>query len=285
MFGDERMDELRDFLRSRGKITLTLVVVNILIFFVMDFRGNTENGAYMLAHGAAYGPLILENGEYYRLFTSMFLHFGIEHLFGNMLTLIFLGDLLEKMIGKFRFILIYFLGGLAGNLLSLAKEMITGNYAISAGASGAIFAVVGALVFLVVNRCGLYGALGRYGSRLCAGGDTGRKTETEGRSLFPGRISDVTAVSSGDPLNQRETKAGTVLLVGDKGRKDLILNLRGNTDAVIRHLDHKPVFIAKAGKENLRCPGFKSVPEKIRDGLAKLYRIAVYCGEFFGKTG
>ena len=92
-------------------------------------------------------------------------------------------------------------------------------------------------------------------------------------------------MSSGDPLNQRETKAGTVLLVGDKGRKDLILNLRGNTDAVIRHLDHKPVFIAKSGKENLRCPGFKSVPEKIRDGLAKLYRIAVYCGEFFGKMG
>ena len=97
------MDELRDFLKSRGKITLTLVMVNILIFFVMDFTGNTENGAYMLEHGAAYGPLILENGEYYRLFTSMFLHFGIEHLFGNMLTLIFLGDLLEKMIGKVRF--------------------------------------------------------------------------------------------------------------------------------------------------------------------------------------
>ena len=90
-------------------------------------------------------------------------------------------------------------------------------------------------------------------------------------------------MSSGDPLNQRETKAGTVLLVGDKGRKDLILNLRGNTDAVIRHLDHKPVFIAKAGKENLRCPGFKSVPEKIRDGLTKLYRIAVIVGSSSGK--
>ena len=98
--------------------------------------------------------LILENGEYYRLFTSMFLHFGIEHLFGNMLTLIFLGELLEKRIGKFRVILIYILGGLAGNLLSLAKEMITGNYAISAGASGAIFAVLGALVFLVVRHRG-----------------------------------------------------------------------------------------------------------------------------------
>lgn len=214
---------------------------------------------------------------------------------------------------KIPFILIYFLGGLAGNLLSLAKEMITGNYAISAGASGAIFAVVGALVFLVVRHRGKLP--GTSGQRLAVmalltladgfvstgvdymahlGGMAagfvlaailvGRR-KLKVVPLFPGRISDVTAVSSGDPLNQRETKAGTVLLVGDKGRKDLILNLRGNTDAVIRHLDHKPVFIAKAGKENLRCPGFKSVPEKIRDGLAKLYRIAVYCGEFFGKTG
>ena len=66
------MDELRDFLRSRGKITLTLVMVNILIFFVMDFRGNTEKWAYMLAHGAAHGPLILENGEYYRLLLPCF---------------------------------------------------------------------------------------------------------------------------------------------------------------------------------------------------------------------
>lgn len=313
MFGDERMDELRDFLRSRGKITLTLVVVNILLFFCDGFQ--RQYGKWSLHAGARSGLWAADPGkwEYYRLFTSMFLHFGIEHLFGNMLTLIFLGDLLEKMIGKFRFILIYFLGGLAGNLLSLAKEMITGNYAISAGASGAIFAVVGALVFLVVRHRGkLPGTsgqrlavmalltladgfvstgvdymahLGGMAAGFVLAGDTGRKTETEGRSLFPGRISDVTAVSSGDPLNQRETKAGTVLLVGDKGRKDLILNLRGNTDAVIRHLDHKPVFIAKAGKANLRCPGFKSVPEKIRDGLAKLYRIAVYCGEFFGKTG
>ena len=51
-------------------------------------------------------------------------------------------EILEKMIGKVRFTLIYFLGGLAGNLLSLAKEMFTGSYAVSAGASGAIFAVM-----------------------------------------------------------------------------------------------------------------------------------------------
>ena len=106
MFGDEKMDELRDFLRSRGKITLTLVVVNILIFFVMDFRGNTENGAYLLAHGAAYGPLILENGEYYRLFTSMFLHFGYDHLFNNMVVLVAMGWNLELVIGKIKFLIV-----------------------------------------------------------------------------------------------------------------------------------------------------------------------------------
>lgn len=148
------MNEFREFLKSRGKITLSLVIINILVFFVLDFSGETENGFYMLKYGAAYTPLILENKEYFRLFTSMFLHFGIEHLSSNMLTLIFLGDMLEKMIGKARFISIYFLGGLAGAGLSLAKEVITGDFAISAGASGAIFAVMGALVFLVVRHRG-----------------------------------------------------------------------------------------------------------------------------------
>ena len=148
------MEELLEFLKSRGKITLSLVIVNILIFFVMDFWGSTEDGMFMLEHGALYAPWIVEKGEYYRLITCMFLHFGIEHVFSNMLTLIFLGDLLEKMIGKIRFLLIYFLGGLSGGLLSMARQMVIGDYAVSAGASGAVFAVMGALVFLVVRHKG-----------------------------------------------------------------------------------------------------------------------------------
>lgn len=148
------MNELQAFLRSRGKITLSLVGINTFIFFVMDLTGGTENWIYMLEHGAAYGPAILENKENYRFFTAMFLHFGVEHLFSNMLTLIFLGDMLEKMIGKVRFLLIYILGGLAGNILSLAREIAKGEFALSAGASGAIFAVLGALVFLVLRHRG-----------------------------------------------------------------------------------------------------------------------------------
>ena len=159
MFGDERMDELRDFLRSRGKITLTLVVVNILIFFVMDFRGNTENGAYMLAHGAAYGPLILENGEYYRLFTSMFLHFGYDHLFNNMVVLVAMGWNLELEIGKIKFLIVYFVSGLAGNILSAWWDILTGSMAVSAGASGAIFGIIGALLYVAIRNRGRIGEI------------------------------------------------------------------------------------------------------------------------------
>ena len=150
----DHMDEIREFLKSRGKVTLFLAAVNILVFFVLDFIGNTENAGFMLQYGANYAPAVIEGKEYYRLFTSMFLHFGIEHLFSNMLTLLFLGDLLEKIAGKWRFLLIYFLGGLAGNLFSLAKELFVDGYVVSAGASGALFAVMGALVFLVIRYRG-----------------------------------------------------------------------------------------------------------------------------------
>jgi rhomboid protease GluP len=84
----------------------------------------------------------------------MFLHFGAEHLFYNMLVLIFLGDVLEKEVGKVRYLLIYLIGGVAGNVLSLWVEFRTGDYAVSAGASGAIFAVIGALVWIVIRNKG-----------------------------------------------------------------------------------------------------------------------------------
>ncbi len=148
------MDEVKVFLKSRGKITLLLVVVNVLVFFIMDFGETFAKEGSWMEGGVIYVPWILERKEYYRLFTGMFLHFGIEHLAGNMLTLIFLGDFLEKMIGKWRFTVIYFLGGIAGNLLSLAEELWTGEFAISAGASGAVFAVMGGLVFLVIIHRG-----------------------------------------------------------------------------------------------------------------------------------
>ena len=109
----------------------------------------------MLEHGACYTPYVLEHHEYYRLFTCMFLHFGIQHLIGNMLVLIFLGDTLEQTVGKIRYLIIYILGGLAGNLLSMYHSIQTQDFAVSAGASGAIFAVVGALIYIVAVNLSL----------------------------------------------------------------------------------------------------------------------------------
>ena len=125
-----------------------MIAVNILIFVIMEL---TRQQDWFYVEGASYTPFILD-GQYYRLVTSMFLHFGIEHLGNNMICLLFLGDLLERLVGKWRYCVIYLGGGLIGNLLSMAVEMRTHDYALSAGASGAIFAVIGALLFLVLRN-------------------------------------------------------------------------------------------------------------------------------------
>lgn len=152
------MDELREFLSSRGKVTLLLTAANILVFLIFSVMGDTEDAYFMLGHGACYTPAILQ-GEYYRLFTGMFLHFGLPHLLYNMLCLIFLGDLLETVIGPVKYLLIYLLGGLAGNGLSMAMDLRTEKYAVSAGASGAIFAVVGALLYIIIRNKGRLGTI------------------------------------------------------------------------------------------------------------------------------
>ena len=156
-FGMEiNMDELQDFLKSRKKMNLLKTGMNILVFIIFTVIGSTEDVYFMLDHGACYTPAILQ-GEYYRLFTGMFLHFGLYHLIYNMICLIFLGDLLETVVGSVKYLMIYLIGGLAGNVLSLVLEMRSGEYAVSAGASGAIFAVIGALLYIIIRNKGRLG--------------------------------------------------------------------------------------------------------------------------------
>ena len=87
--------------------TTVLIVINVAVFLILSMLGDTEDAAFMLQHGAMYEPFITEGQEYYRIFTCMFLHFGITHLMNNMVMLGALGWNLELEIGKLRFIIIY----------------------------------------------------------------------------------------------------------------------------------------------------------------------------------
>lgn len=139
---------------KKEPVTVLLILLNTLIFLIVEFTGGSENGQHMLECGAAYAPLILEQGQWYRVFSSMFLHFGAPHLINNMLVLFVLGQRLEPAIGRLRFLLIYIAGGLGGNFISLFWDMRTGDYSVSAGASGAVFAVMGGMIYVIIRHRG-----------------------------------------------------------------------------------------------------------------------------------
>ena len=138
----------------REPATILLIILNVLVFLVSESAGSSQDVMHMLDLGAAYTPLITENGEVYRLFTSMFLHFGISHLMNNMLVLFVLGSRLERAVGKLRFLAVYLFGGTAANIISMFLELKTGEYSVSAGASGAVFAVMGAMIYIVLRNRG-----------------------------------------------------------------------------------------------------------------------------------
>lgn len=151
--------EFITFLRGRKKLNLLMVLINVGIFLFMLLTGDPLSGAYMAEHGAMYPSAVLEDGEYYRLFTCMFLHFGAQHLLYNMLLLLFAGDMLETAAGPVCYLVVYLLGGVIGNIVSLAVNVYTGTEVLSAGASGAIFAVLGGLVFLALRDRGRQGGI------------------------------------------------------------------------------------------------------------------------------
>ena len=139
--------------------TTVIIVINVAVFLILSLFGDTEDAVFMLQHGAMYEPMVTQQHEFYRIFTSMFLHFGITHLLNNMVLLGALGWNLELEIGKIRFLIIYLVSGIGGNLLSLYFGISAETYAVSAGASGAIFGLMGALLYVVIANRGRLGRL------------------------------------------------------------------------------------------------------------------------------
>lgn len=137
--------------------TIFLVIINVSVFFGLSFIGMTEDASFMAEHGAMYVPYVLERGEYYRIFTSMFLHFGFQHLMNNMVMLIAIGYTLENELGRVKFLILYLLSGIGGTFVSMYQDIHINEYAVAAGASGAIFGLIGATIYVALRNHGRVG--------------------------------------------------------------------------------------------------------------------------------
>ena len=127
-------------LTRRPLVTWALLAVNVVVWIAATRAGGSEDRQVLLDFGAMFGPLIAD-GQYWRLFTAMFLHVGLVHLAFNGFGLAIFGSLVEGAYGHARFALIYLVSGLTGSVASYLVNSI----AVGAGASGAIFGVLAAL--------------------------------------------------------------------------------------------------------------------------------------------
>ena len=139
--------------RKRAWVNGGLIALNIAYFLYLEIVGSSEDTMFMLQHGAMFAPFVVDGGEYYRLLTSIFMHFGIGHIANNMLVLFILGDNMERALGSIKYLIFYLLCGVGANIVSMYLGMNDPVQAVGAGASGAIFGVIGGLLYAVlVNK-------------------------------------------------------------------------------------------------------------------------------------
>jgi len=130
-------------------VTKALVAINVGVYLLELGTGGNINGTgnEIYRNGVLYGPLVAD-GEWWRLFTPMFLHYGPLHLGLNMLALWWFGSAVEQVLGRGRYLLLYLVSGVAGS----AGALIASPDSLTVGASGAIFGILGAAFVLERQR-------------------------------------------------------------------------------------------------------------------------------------
>ena len=146
-------DAKRTFGGWEAPATVILVGINVLIYLVTVYQGSGigRPGGELFLDGALIGKAIEVQGDWYRLVTAMFLHGSLLHLLFNMLALFWLGSVVEQALGTPRYLAVYFVAGLAGSAGAL---VFSSPFAVTVGASGAIFGVMGALLILEYRATG-----------------------------------------------------------------------------------------------------------------------------------
>jgi rhomboid protease GluP len=156
--GTERLPGARRL--GSAQLTSVLIAANVVIFVLMQLHGAPSSKETLLRFGALPGEL--PSSEWWRLITAMFVHIGIAHLFFNMFALFIFGVSVEQRYGKARFLGLYFASGVLGSAWSLAL----GHAVVSAGASGAIFGIMGAWAGIIAFHHNLPGMRGQLRSIL-----------------------------------------------------------------------------------------------------------------------
>jgi len=152
--GVERVTKSVQRAHSEGTgalITRALIAINIVVYLLTVATGGgiSSNADTIYVHGVLFGPSVAD-GDYWRLITAAFMHYGPIHLGMNMLVLWFVGAPLEERMGRGRYLLLYVVAGLAGS----AGALLITPCSPTAGASGAIFGLFGAA--LVLERQGIF---------------------------------------------------------------------------------------------------------------------------------
>jgi rhomboid protease GluP len=145
------VEQVMQFSKSNLLVTISLIAINCLVFILMAINGAgvfDANGLVHLQWGSNYKTLTA-SGDWWRLITNMFLHFGVMHLLVNMYSLYIVGVFLEPLLGKIKYIVIYFCTGIIASIVSLWWHSNPVN---SAGASGAIFGLYGLFFALLVFK-------------------------------------------------------------------------------------------------------------------------------------
>ncbi|MDZ5721961.1 rhomboid protease YqgP [Bacillus sp. SXabc123] len=143
---EQRKNEAAVFQNGKPIFTYVFIALQVLMFFLLELNGGSTNTQTLVAFGAKENSLIAA-GEWWRLLTPIVLHIGIAHLAFNTLALWSVGTAVERMYGSGRFLLIYLAAGITGSIASFVFSPYP-----SAGASGAIFGCLGALLYVALSN-------------------------------------------------------------------------------------------------------------------------------------
>ena len=141
------IERLRDFY-EKSKVTFTFLAIMVVYFIFMSVNGGTTNIETLIRYGAMFPPFVAEYNEYYRFITSIFIHIGIMHMFFNGYALYVFGPQIERLMGAKKYLLFFLLTGIGGNLATYIFNFVS----VSAGASGSLFGLFGAFLYLVVRH-------------------------------------------------------------------------------------------------------------------------------------